>query len=66
MYRRIALVGLIFFLGLVGLSTTLCYAGPGVDGVKKAGVLKVGSDITYPPFEYMEGNQPVGFDVDLA
>ncbi len=53
-------------MGLVGLSTTLCYAGPGVDGVKKAGVLKVGSDITYPPFEYMEGNQPVGFDVDLA
>jgi len=42
------------------------YAGPGVDRVKKAGVLKVGSDITYPPFEYMEGDKPVGFDVDLA
>jgi polar amino acid transport system substrate-binding protein len=66
MYRRTTFLGLIFFLGLIGLSATLCYAGPGVDRVKKAGVLKVGSDITYPPFEYMEGNQPVGFDVDLA
>jgi polar amino acid transport system substrate-binding protein len=51
---------------VVLLSTTQGYAGPGVDRVKKAGVLKVGSDITYPPFEYMEADKPVGFDVDLA
>ncbi|HEX7127303.1 MAG TPA: basic amino acid ABC transporter substrate-binding protein [Thermodesulfobacteriota bacterium] len=41
-------------------------AGAGVDRIKKAGVLVVGSDVTYPPFEYMEGNTPVGFDVDIA
>lgn len=41
-------------------------AGPGVDRVKKAGVLRVGSDVTYPPFEVMEAGKPVGFDVDLA
>ena len=41
-------------------------AGPGVDRIKKAGVLVVGSDVTYPPFEYMEGTTPVGFDVDIA
>ncbi len=41
-------------------------AGPAVDRIKRAGVLVVGSDVTYPPFEYMEGNTPVGFDVDLA
>lgn len=30
------------------------------------GVLTVGSDTTYPPFEFMEEGKPVGFDVDLA
>jgi ABC-type amino acid transport substrate-binding protein len=29
------------------------------------GILLVGSDIPYPPFEYREGGQEVGFDVDL-
>lgn len=28
-------------------------------------VVKVGSDMTFPPFEYMENNQPAGFDIDL-
>lgn len=31
----------------------------------KRGYLLVGSDVTYPPFEYMENGKPVGFDVDL-
>ncbi|ESK36592.1 hypothetical protein P256_02504 [Acinetobacter nectaris CIP 110549] len=30
-----------------------------------AQVFKVGSDITFPPFEYMENNKPEGFDIDL-
>ncbi len=35
--------------------------------VKKAGVLTVGIEGTYPPFDFMdENNQPTGFDVDLA
>jgi len=38
----------------------------GIERVKKAGVLKVGSDITYPPFEVMEAGKPAGFDVDMA
>jgi polar amino acid transport system substrate-binding protein len=38
----------------------------GIERVKKAGVLKVGSDITYPPFEFMEAGKQAGFDVDLA
>lgn len=29
------------------------------------GVLSVGSDTTFPPFESMDGNTAVGFDVDL-
>jgi polar amino acid transport system substrate-binding protein len=38
----------------------------GIERVKKAGVLRVGSDITYPPFEFMEGGNPAGFDVEVA
>jgi len=38
----------------------------GVERVKKAGVLKIGSDVTYPPFEVMQAGKPVGFDVDMA
>lgn len=30
-----------------------------------AGELQIGSDIAFPPFENMEGENPVGFDVDL-
>ena len=29
-------------------------------------VYKIGSDITFPPFEYMENDKPVGFDIDIA
>ncbi|MCJ7653539.1 MAG: basic amino acid ABC transporter substrate-binding protein, partial [Actinobacteria bacterium] len=32
----------------------------------KPGVLMMGSDTTYPPFELMEGGKAVGFDVDIA
>ena len=28
-------------------------------------VLVAGAETTYPPFEYAEGNEIVGFDVDL-
>ncbi len=35
--------------------------------VQAAGVLRVGMDMSYPPFEYLdEHNQLAGFDVDLA
>jgi His/Glu/Gln/Arg/opine family amino acid ABC transporter permease subunit len=34
--------------------------------IQSAGVLRVAIDATYPPMEYLEGGQPVGFDVDLA
>ncbi|ALH96335.1 ABC transporter substrate-binding protein [Acinetobacter equi] len=31
-----------------------------------AKVYKIGSDMTFPPFESMENGQPVGFDIDIA
>lgn len=34
--------------------------------IRKAGVIKVGSDIAYPPVEYMQGGKAVGIDPDIA
>ena len=34
--------------------------------IRKAGVIKVGSDISYPPVESMQGGKAVGSDPDLA
>ncbi|MFE4961777.1 ABC transporter substrate-binding protein [Streptomyces sp. NPDC056660] len=34
--------------------------------IRKAGVIKVGSDIAYPPVEYMESGKAVGVDPDIA
>lgn len=31
-----------------------------------AGTLTVCSDVPYPPFEYLENNQTVGYDIDIA
>ncbi|MEU1167342.1 ABC transporter substrate-binding protein [Streptomyces sp. NPDC005921] len=36
------------------------------DSIRKAGVIKVGSDIAYPPVEYMENGKAVGVDPDIA
>ncbi|MEU0966644.1 ABC transporter substrate-binding protein [Streptomyces sp. NPDC005917] len=36
------------------------------DDIRKAGVIKVGSDIAYPPVEYMESGKAVGVDPDIA
>ncbi|MFC4056885.1 ABC transporter substrate-binding protein [Planomonospora corallina] len=36
------------------------------DDLRRAGVLVVGSDISYAPMEFMDGGEPAGFDVDLA
>lgn len=34
--------------------------------IRKAGVIKVGSDIAYTPVEYMQGGKAVGIDPDIA
>ena len=38
----------------------------GLARVRSAGVLRVAIDATYPPMEFLENGQPVGFDVDLS
>ncbi|WP_217561108.1 ABC transporter substrate-binding protein [Streptomyces sp. GbtcB6] len=34
--------------------------------IRKAGVIKIGSDIAYPPVEYMQSGKAVGVDPDIA
>ncbi|MGW2786978.1 ABC transporter substrate-binding protein [Streptomyces populi] len=36
------------------------------ESVKKAGVIKVGSDMLYPPMEFVRNGRPTGVDPDLA
>jgi polar amino acid transport system substrate-binding protein len=54
---------------LAAVLTTACTgskADNSLDRVKKAGKLVVAVDTTYPPMEFVDGAQTVGFDVDLA
>ena len=61
--KRILVWG--FFFGLVVLSA--CQAkDDSWQRVATAGVLRVGLDPTYPPFEFDEGDGVAGIDVDLA
>jgi polar amino acid transport system substrate-binding protein len=47
---------------VTGVATNVALA----DGTIDAGEIKVGSDLTYPPYNYFEeGNVPAGFDVEL-
>ncbi len=57
----IAIIATIAFTGCSSKETSLTR-------IKKAGVLKVGSDTTYPPFEWIDTKtgKAQGFDVDLA
>lgn len=34
--------------------------------LKEQGVLTVGSNVAFAPFEYLEAGEPVGFDIDIA
>jgi polar amino acid transport system substrate-binding protein len=39
---------------------------PAWERIQRTGVLRVGTDPTYPPFESVENGQYVGYDMDLA
>lgn len=60
-------------LAMGAMAATLLAAGCGGDkkaeGTAKNGipsVIRVGSETTFPPFEFTEGDKYVGFDIDLA
>ncbi len=41
-------------------------SGPAIAQIRRAGVLRVASDLSYPPMEFRENGVPRGFEVDLA
>ena len=56
-------------IALVAVAAMGLLAGCGSEKSKMthdAGVLRVGSETTFPPFEFTEGDKYVGFDVDLS
>ena len=40
--------------------------GPAVAQIQRAGLLRVASDLSYPPMEFLDGRVPRGFEIDLA
>jgi len=59
---------LLVLLAILVLALTACRpADPAWARVQETGVLRVGLDASYPPFEALSADgQPTGFDVDLA
>ena len=52
-------------IGLAGCATSP--EGPGnAENPTHEGMLTAGSTLSYPPFEFMEGDTPTGFEVELA
>jgi polar amino acid transport system substrate-binding protein len=53
-------------LGLmVAIGATVATTAVAAPGFKEPGKLIAGSDATFAPYEYMENNKPVGFDIEF-
>jgi ABC-type amino acid transport substrate-binding protein len=61
-----AAAGALLALALSGCSSGTASAGSSSTGVATAGTLSVGSDLTYPPYAYLNGGTPAGFDPDIS
>jgi ABC-type amino acid transport substrate-binding protein len=55
----------LFFLAAVLMATLAACGGGGGGGGGGAEDITVASDIAYPPFEFNQGGEPTGFDIDL-
>lgn len=63
--RHLTVAAGIILASLLAVAVLSAGCGNPVVTIEK-GRLLIGSDTKYPPFEYMEGGKPVGFDVDIA
>ncbi len=67
----VVIITLFLFVSITAVFTISCekkesaLTGSEIPTIKP-GVLTVGSDCTWPPMEYIEGDKIVGFDVDLV
>ena len=57
--------GFVLLVLAVVLSLSLAACGGGGGGGQSQSIVVVASDIAYPPFEYEEGGEPTGFDIEL-
>lgn len=65
-FSKILLAG-VLSVSALGLTATAAHAEDLLDSVKQAGVLKIGLEGTYPPFDSRNSKgELVGFDVDVA
>ncbi|EJL93490.1 periplasmic component of amino acid ABC-type transporter/signal transduction system [Herbaspirillum sp. CF444] len=56
--RNIVLAAIVASVGVQTSTASAATAAP----IITPGVLTVGADLTYPPYDYFQGDQPVGFD----
>jgi polar amino acid transport system substrate-binding protein len=66
MTQAVSLRGVCVALALMAGLGTVSSAVSAADGTLKPGVLKVGMEVAYPPFESWQDNKIVGFDAELA
>lgn len=62
-------LGAVLFAGVLALAVwwgRLPRPDPAWERIQRTGVLRVGTDATYPPFESIENGQYAGYDMDLA
>jgi polar amino acid transport system substrate-binding protein len=53
-------------IGALALFLSACSQQTPPETQPKNQVYNIGSDMTFPPFEYIENDQPMGFDIDVA
>lgn len=66
--KNILILGLCMISSLTGCSknSTLESTNTEKEISTSGKVYQVGSDMTFPPFEYIENDKPAGFDIDIA
>ena len=62
-HRSCRLVAALLLLACFQLPT---FAQSALQRVRQSGTLRIGTDATYPPLEYIEGGQFAGFEIDLG
>jgi polar amino acid transport system substrate-binding protein len=63
--KRLYSVVLLLVLVLILVACAPAKPANHLDAIKQAGVIKVGTSADYPPFEYVENGEKVGFDIEL-
>jgi polar amino acid transport system substrate-binding protein len=62
--RHLAAIGLLAAASLLAASGSSA-AQDALAEIKKRGTITVGTEFQFAPFEFLQGDKPVGFDVDL-